>query len=181
MKILKILLILLLIAVGEGPLSNCYAVKPVINRNFVLSKGDSTEASKFDFWVGEWDLSWSDTLKGSNSIKKEMNAKVIHENFNDPNTGFYGQSWSVYNPKMKVWQQTWVDNQGGYIVLNGNYENNKMILSTEEKTLASGKKVINRMIFYNITKESFDWNWENSEDGGLNWKLNWKIHYKRKK
>jgi len=37
-----------------------------------------------------------------------------------------------------------------------------------------------RMIFYNIKKDSFDWSWEASTDGGATWKSNWLIHYKRK-
>src|SRR5690349_14938400 len=75
------------------------------------------ESSQFDFWVGDWIATWSDTLQGSNHIEKLFGNCTIHENFADPNSNFLGQSWSVYNGNSKKWQQTWVDNQGGYIAL----------------------------------------------------------------
>jgi hypothetical protein len=135
---------------------------------------------QFDFWVGEWDLSWNDTAKGTNVIRKEMNGYVIQENFNDPAGGFLGKSWSVYDTAAHLWRQTWVDNQGGYITLTGIFDAGKMILTTQpvEK---NGKKILSRMVFFNIAADSFDWWWEHSTDAGTNWKTAWKIHYLRKK
>jgi len=109
---------------------------------------------------------------------------TIHENFSDPKLGYLGQSWSVYNTNYKQWQQTWVDNQGGYIVLTGGMVADSMILSTPERIvparISPSGKLINRMVFYNIKSNSFDWSWQASADGGATWKTNWLIHYKRK-
>jgi len=55
---------------------------------------------------------------------------------------------------------------------------NKMILSREVETKKG--TIMQRMVFYNITDKSFDWNWEASVDHGKNWQLNWMIHYSRK-
>ena len=79
-----------------------------------------------------------------------------------------------------MWQQTWVDNQGSYIALMGNYENGEMKLSTQPRKLQNGKEMISRMVFYNIQPNNFDWRWEASTDNGSTWKTNWLIHYKRK-
>lgn len=136
------------------------------------------EASQFDFWVGNWDLTWSDSLHGTNHIEKLYGNCTIHENFADPHSNFLGQSWSVFNPASKLWQQTWVDNQGGYIVLTGNKEGNKLILKTQERVTQKGKQQM-RMVYENITPASFDWRWEQSTDSGATWKTNWLIHYKR--
>lgn len=135
---------------------------------------------QFDFWIGEWELSWNDTSRGSNIVQKEMNDFVIQENFTDPASGFSGKSWTVYDTASHLWRQTWVDNQGGYITLTGKYDAGTMILTTQpvEK---NGKQIISRMIFFNITAQSFDWSWEHSSDNGTKWKVAWKIHYKRKK
>lgn len=143
------------------------------------------EVSQFDFWTGDWDLTWSDTLHGTNHIEKIFGECTVQENFHDPGTGFSGKSWSVYNANNKMWQQTWVDNQGGYITLAGGMAADSMILTTPERVVpenvsATGK-MINRMVFYNINSHSFDWSWEASIDGGLTWKSNWKIHYERRK
>jgi hypothetical protein len=137
-------------------------------------------AAQFDFWIGDWDLTWNDSLKGRNTIKKQLDNYVIAEEFYNPATHFTGKSWSVYDTVSALWRQTWVDNQGGYIALTGKFENNKMILATEPVE-RNGKTIVSRMIFYNIGANSFDWNWEHSTDGGARWNLAWKIHYQRRK
>ena len=138
----------------------------------------AAEASEFDFWIGDWNLTWNDSLHGTNHIEKLYGNCTIHENFKDPHSNFLGQSWSVYNPNAKLWQQTWVDNQGGYIVLTGNKEGNNIVLKTQERPTQKGKQQM-RMVYENITPDSFDWRWEQSTDSGISWKTNWLIHYKR--
>jgi hypothetical protein len=142
----------------------------------------SPEASQFDFWIGEWNVEWLNTdsiiAEGTNNVKSILGSCVIEENFSGkPGVNFMGKSFSVYNPVKKMWQQTWVDDQGGYMVFTGGMEDNKMILS--RKISRDDKKLIQRMVFYNISKDEFDWNWESSKDNGVTWKLNWKIHYSR--
>ncbi|MCZ6704212.1 MAG: DUF1579 family protein [Ignavibacteria bacterium] len=142
----------------------------------------SAEASQFNFWVGKWKVEWQNTdstkAEGMNVIQTILGGCVIEENFDgNPGVDFIGKSFSVYNPAEKIWQQTWVDDQGGYMVFTGRMENNKMILS--RKISRNNKELIQRMVFYNISKNDFDWNWESSEDNGKTWKLNWKIHYTR--
>jgi hypothetical protein len=143
------------------------------------------EASQFDFWVGDWVATWNDTLHGTNRIEKIYGNCTVHENFVDPNANFLGQSWSVYNANYKKWQQTWIDNQGGYIALTGGMIGDSMILSTAERNVPSSVspsgKLMNRMIYFNIKVDSFNWSWEASADGGKSWKQNWLIYYRRKK
>ena len=136
------------------------------------------EAGQFDFWVGSWELTWNDTVKGTNVITKELDACVVHENFSDPAGKFYGRSYSIYNPSKKLWQQTWVDNQGNYMDFEGGFENGKMTLS-RSFVGPKGKTVMQRMTFFNIVDDSLDWSWESSLDGGKNWKQLWLINYKR--
>lgn len=139
------------------------------------------EASQFDFWVGDWELTWNDTSHGTNSIHKIMDGCTLQENFYDPAMNYSGSSWSVYNPRVQLWQQTWVDNNGGYIALTGNFQNNEMTLTTAPRKMKDGNEIISRMVFYNISAEKFDWRWESSTDKGASWKPNWVIHYLRKK
>lgn len=145
---------------------------------------ESEKAHQFDFWMGEWNLTWKDqagkTLKGKNTITKKLGSCVLEESFTDPNSSFDGMSVSVYSPLLDKWQQTWVDNQGAYLDFVGEFADGKMILSRNFKNKA-GKIIHQRMIWYNISKESFDWNWENSSDQGATWNLAWQIHYERAK
>lgn len=140
----------------------------------------SPEISQFDFWIGDWQLTWNDTSHGTNSIRKIMEGCTVQESFNDPSMKYSGSSWSVYNPKIKMWQQTWVDNQGGYIVLKGEFSNGMMTLSTDPRKLQNGTEIISRMVFYDIASDKFDWKWESTKDDGKSWQTDWLIHYQRK-
>ncbi len=138
------------------------------------------EGSQFDFWAGSWELYSADTITGSNTIYKVMDGCAVQENFESKNKGYSGKSWSMYNPQMKLWQQTWIDNQGAFIYLTGKFENGVMTLKTESRKLPNGKEQVFRMVFHNITKDSFDWEWESTVDNGATWTSGWHIHYKRK-
>ncbi|HBX66639.1 MAG TPA: hypothetical protein DEG32_10960, partial [Balneolaceae bacterium] len=94
--------------------------------------------------------------------------------------GYKGRSLSVYNPQRQSWHQAWVDNQGGYIDLKGSVDGEKRIFQTAERAGPQGGTIINRMVFHNIKKDSFTWDWESSQDGGETWSVNWKIQYIRK-
>lgn len=162
----------------------------ILNTCYALSKnssGDSPcsspEASQFDFWVGEWKAEWENNdgtkSEGKNIISRILNGCVIEENFNgNTENDFKGKSFSVYNTQTNQWQQTWVDNHGGYMIFTGVYSGEKMILSRSFKN-AEGKIIKQRMIFHNIKENSFEWNWEKSSDNAESWEVSWKIYYSR--
>lgn len=141
------------------------------------------EISQFNFWIGEWKLTWNDSLHGSNKIEKFFGNCTLQENFHDPKTGYSGKSWTVYNPNYNTWQQTWVDNQGGYIHLTGGMVGDSMVLTTAEQkvpaSMSATGKMVNRMVFYHIKQDSFDWCWESSTDSGKTWTPRWQIRYVR--
>ena len=145
----------------------------------------SPEARQFDFWHGEWEAAWKNPDgtpgRGTNRIESLFNGCVTHENFAIPGAQpFVGRSYSVYSPRLKKWQQTWVDSSGGYLDLSGEFADGRMVL-VRDGVLGNGKPGKQRMVFYNIRPDAFDWDWESSEDGGRSWTLRWRIHYTRKK
>jgi hypothetical protein len=140
----------------------------------------SPEASRFDFRVGNRDLSWNDTSRGTNTVLKIMDGCTVHENFNSPGNGYSGSSWSVYNPGMGAWQQTWIDNKGGYLTLTGKMETGEMRLYTEARHMPDGTEKSFRMVYFHITPQKFDWEWESSTGKGTTWETQWLIHYVRK-
>ena len=89
-------------------------------------------------------------------------------------------SVSTYSPRRKGWQQTWVDNQGAYIDLAGEFSNGQMVLFNDSVN-AKGQKIRSRMSYKNITPDSFDWSWDSSSDDGKTWQVGWPIHYQRRK
>jgi hypothetical protein len=139
-----------------------------------------SEARQFDFWIGEWVLEWGDGNRGRNVIRKALDGCVIEENFDGtPAIPLRGMSVSTYNAGLKKWQQTWVDNQGGYLDFRGEFKDSKMVL--ERKARLNGREVLQRMVWYDIAGDGLYWNWERSEDEGRTWKVLWKIKYTRKK
>jgi hypothetical protein len=53
-------------------------------------------ARQFDFWLGEWDLTWGDGEHGTNSIYLDFDGRVIVESFDGrPSTGLQGMSIST--------------------------------------------------------------------------------------
>ncbi len=148
------------------------------NQDRVTVQDSLTGEGQFDFWIGEWNLSWGDTAKGYNRVEKILGGKVVQENFSGLDSApLRGTSVSVYDKHADIWRQTWVDNQGGYLDFSGRYKNGKMVLSREAHR--DGQRFLQRMVWYNIKHKTFDWNWERSDDNGKTWKVMWQIHYVR--
>lgn len=146
------------------------------------------QESLFDFWLGTWEVSWEnrngDKGSGTNHIRRILDGKVIQENFEitqGKQVGFKGRSLSVFNTQTKKWHQTWVDNQGGYFNFVGETDDEKRIFITKPKKKQNGNTQVQRMVFYEIKKDSFTWDWESSSDEEITWNLNWRIFYKRQK
>jgi hypothetical protein len=131
---------------------------------------------QFNFWLGEWDCTWGENGKATNNVLHIMDDKIIQENFSAPE--LKGMSVSVYDPERKLWCQTWVDNSGSYLDFTGGFNDGKMILSRD--AIVRDEACKQRMVWYNIEADQFDWNWERSDDGGDTWRVQWQIKYKRK-
>lgn len=152
--------------------------------SLIISGSANAQSNAFDFWQGTWEASWTDkdgnVKKGKNTIVKILNGKVLQENFQslegDEDSQFIGKSWSVYNAGTDTWKQTWVDNSGAYLEFIGEIDGEDRIF--KRKVKKDGVWYHSRMVFYDIEKDSFTWDWESSNDG-KNWNLLWRINYTR--
>ena len=58
----------------------------------------SSEQRQFDFWLGEWDLSWGDGATAANSIYHDFDGRVIVESFDGrPSLELQGTSLTTYD------------------------------------------------------------------------------------
>jgi len=137
---------------------------------------DSNPENQFDFWLGEWNVTWGEDGEGTNHIERILNGKIIQENFIAPD--LHGISVSVYDSERGLWCQTWVDNNGTYLDFTGKFEDGKMIFSRNAIVKSQARK--QRMVWWDIQENKFDWNWERSDDNGKSWRVLWQIHYTRK-
>jgi len=145
----------------------------------------ASQQRQFDFWVGEWDLTWPGQNGGSlghgtNSINRILDGCVVEENFSgESSMPLRGTSVSTFDASAGKWKQTWVDNEGGYLDFTGEFSSGQMILQ-RQATRPDGTRIMQRMVWKNITANELDWSWEASSDGGKSWQVNWPIHYKRR-
>lgn len=147
-----------------------------------MSTSAQNRNTEFDFWVGTWDAYWNDSLKGTNTLTKTLDDKVIEENFVAHDKSLIGKSWTLYDANTRTWKQTWVDNSGAYLLFTGVKEGDKIILNmVDVRKNNQGKNEYMRMVFYNITSTSFSWDWESSSDEKKTWQNQWAIKYKRRK
>ncbi|RMI19693.1 MAG: DUF1579 domain-containing protein [Calditrichaeota bacterium] len=167
----------------------------LLGSGWAIGQGDSRprpcdlpEGRQFDFWLGEWELSWPAEQfggpagtrgHGTNVVTRILDGCIIQESFAFPEGNFYGHSFSAYDAAARVWRQTWVDNRGGYLTFTGTFKDGVMELRTEPYR-RNGTTYISRMVFRNITPDALDWDWQRSADGGQTWEDIWNIHYRRK-
>jgi len=137
---------------------------------------DNQPENQFDFWLGEWNVTWGEDGKGTNLVERILDDKVIQENFSAPD--LRGMSISAYDTERGLWCQTWVDSNGTYLDFTGKFEAGKMILSRD--AIVKGQVCRQRMVWYDIQEDQLEWNWERSDDNGKTWRVLWQIQYIRK-
>ncbi len=134
--------------------------------------------SELDFWVGDWDAEW-DGGRGRNTVTRELGGRVYVERFRaSDDESFEGMSLSVRDDATGAWRQTWADSDGGYwAFVGGPQEDGTFVFGTPGPVDA--EKVHKRMVFSDVTEDSFAWRWEFSADG-RDWEQRWAIRYRRR-
>ncbi|UCC25732.1 MAG: hypothetical protein JSU98_01290 [Gemmatimonadales bacterium] len=139
------------------------------------------EYRAFDFWIGEWDVFSPDGRKvGANAIRSTMGGCVLHESY-DGQQGFHGESFNSWDALRGVWHQSWMDNSGTVLLIEGGVRDGAMVL--EGTTMgADGATVLNR-ITWTVLNESGDrvrQHWQASTDGGETWTQVFDGEYRRR-
>lgn len=128
---------------------------------------DEPAFRQFDFWIGEWQVHTPDgKLAGTNRITREYGGCVIHEHYTTAR-GYAGESLNMYDAGRKLWHQTWVDNEGVLLVLEGAFRDGHMRL--EGQNIGSDGKVAKHRITWTPNRDgSVRQHWESLDAGG-NW------------
>ena len=120
----------------------------------------------FDFWIGSWTVTNPDgTPAGKNVIKKIQNDCILQENWTSASAGYTGTSNNFYNAKAKLWEQIWIDNQGGNLHLKGNRKDNQMILHSDEETNKDGLNFYHRITWTQNEDGTVRQHWETITEG----------------
>lgn len=117
---------------GAGSPRNRPSPTPLVDEVPVNAPAcDSPAHRQFDFWLGTWRVFKPDgTLAGTNRIERAQDGCVVHERYSTPG-GYDGQSLNIYDASRQVWHQTWVDNSGTLLLLEGGLVDGKMVLEGE--------------------------------------------------
>ncbi|MCB0476825.1 MAG: hypothetical protein KDC84_01600 [Crocinitomicaceae bacterium] len=86
--------------------------------------------NQFDFWVGEWEVYDTTGNKvGDNSIVELEGGCILSEHWRSVKGGS-GRSYNFYNSSDSTWNQTWIDSQGGNLILKGQAGTDQMKLAS---------------------------------------------------
>jgi hypothetical protein len=138
-------------------------------------------ADDFDFWLGTWDVRWGPNgqERGRNMITRSFGGRVIQENFDGrPGIELVGMSMTVFDEHRELWRQTWVDDDGNYFALEGNFVDGEMVLLCDRHN--GPADTVYRMRWLDIGRNSLTWVWERSSDGGTTFAELWRLAYARR-
>lgn len=142
---------------------------------------EAPEYRQFDFWLGNWNVTSPDGKKqaGHNRVEAILGGCVLQENWIGAQ-GSRGHSFNIYDATRKLWHQTWVDNSGLLLELEGGIQDGAMVLRGPG-IAASGEAVINRVVWTPAADGSVRQVWDVSKDDGLHWQTIFDGLYRRQK
>jgi hypothetical protein len=135
------------------------------------------EYRQFDFWVGEWEVTYQGKKAGENRITKEEKGCLIHEHWTG--RGSSGQSMNFYDRSTGKWHQVWVDNTGGVLNLSGTYADRRLHYTGPARE-EGGKHLIDDLTFFNNADGTVRQLWRVSADGGSTWETVFDGLYRKK-
>jgi hypothetical protein len=124
---------------------------------------------QFDFWLGKWNVAdAAGKPQGTNEITRELRGCVLQEHWNGAGGG-HGTSFNHYDAARKVWHQTWVDDGGGILLLDGGWRDGSMVLSGARPGREPGVAVTDRITFTPRSDGTVRQLWQATRDGGASW------------
>jgi hypothetical protein len=130
----------------------------------------AAEHRQFDFWLGDWQVRTADGKPaGANTIERRLGGCVLHESWRGA-SGHRGHSYNIYDASRRQWHQTWVDDQGLLLQLDGGLTGGRMILSGETIDSA-GRRIRQRITWERLDRDKVRQLWESSADGGRTWTI----------
>ena len=131
---------------------------------------DSQQQRQFDFWIGDWDVTVGGKPAGHNRIDRILGGCALLENWTGAG-GMSGKSLNFYDAKRAQWHQTWVDDRGGSLGLDGTFTNGSMVLTSP----------LNRITWTPLPSGQVRQVWETSTDEGKSWTVAFDGLYTRKR
>ncbi|MBP7587055.1 MAG: hypothetical protein KBA72_03835 [Thermoanaerobaculia bacterium] len=126
------------------------------------------EHRQFDFWLGDWQVEVPGKPTNKSRITRLFGACGIREEYWAGGGQYEGSSFNMYDAPRKVWHQTWVDNQGGLLALEGGMRGASMVLEGKQPGPQGGEQT-SRITWTPNADGTVRQLWEISTDGGKSW------------
>jgi tetratricopeptide (TPR) repeat protein len=144
------------------------------------------EAKQFDFWIGQWDVTpWalarpqSGQQIGTNDVQPILEHCVLLENWRAA-AGGEGKSFNYYDTNLHRWRQVWMADSGGPLDYTGEYRDGAMRF-TGWTLDGQGRRVEQKLTFFNIAPDTVRQLFEASSDSGRTWTSTFDGRYVRRK
>ena len=135
------------------------------------------EYRQFDFWVGDWEVFNPKGDKvGENTIEKILGGCSLQESWRGA-SGNIGHSYNIYDGATSSWHQTWVDNGGMLLKLDGGMVGDSMVM---QGTTQGKSGVVHNKIRWTPAEGSVKQVWSVSTDNGESWQVIFDGLYKKK-
>jgi hypothetical protein len=122
----------------------------------------------FDFWLGSWTVrDVKGKVVGRNDVTRTIANCVVQEHWYGARGGI-GSSFNIWNVESGKWHQTWVDNSGGLLLLDGGLVRGSMVLGGTMPDRKAGK-VLNVVRWTPLPDGRVRQHWTASSDGGKTW------------
>ena len=136
----------------------------------------AAEFRHFDFWLGDWDVSApaNPGAVSRNRISSINDGCTVLEQYTT-SSGYVGTSLNFYDATRKVWHQTWIDNQGGGLFIEGGLVGESMVMST------TGDPVnVQRITWTPLPDGRVRQHWESTTDSGKTWTTQFDGYYSKR-
>lgn len=140
---------------------------------------ENAETRRFDFWVGNWDVTSQGQKIADSKISLIEGNCVVLEQYSQAD-GYSGESFNFYDPALKLWRQVWVDRSGNISEFSGQYRDGAMYYEGVTYSL-SGTRMLRKMTLYNLGPDQVRQLSQRSTDDGQTWNVNYDFLYVRKK
>jgi len=137
---------------------------------------DATEHRQFDFWLGDWMVTEGGQPAGRNEIRIDLSGCALFESWTAMDHS-RGRSMSFYDRARRRWHQTWVDDRGGVLELDGAWSDGHMVLSQESGEPTA--RTVNRITWTPNPDGSVRQHWEVRKGRAAGWETVFDGLYRR--
>lgn len=152
------------------------------SRPLPIPCANAPERHRFDFWIGEWDVTTSskkDGSKGGSSVIQSVSGGcALLENWTSIKGG-QGKSLNAYNPLVREWQQYWIGQDGNVTEFRtSHFDGTSLSFLTDN---GPGPNLVGRLTFTPIDSDLVRQHYESSRDSGKTWTTVYDLYYHRKR